>query len=278
MKAGLQIPVILLSPDRSRASSPFRTYRQRLASPPPRSPKYYNSLTSTDRFECLYSNAMTSKRFQEQNRRQAERFKEKHATDGCTFNPRFMSRSYTPKQLTPRPREMATMNKVVERMRRASVLREEQLKYTRLRTGTNAPPRIASAPFSFGDGRQYDVGARLREDREKRVREKPSNPEEDPAVIVEVAGDDGEFLGKLTLRKTDDLRSVVSRFCDTRGLAFEYESRLLKRLKKLSEDDSVWPREVLASETVDIDRTSRPVIDSSLPPPFDHSLKPATLI
>jgi hypothetical protein len=288
-KVAYQIPSIsglLRSPDRSIESSPFITYRGRIASSDrsssfsrTASPLYHASVTSSSRsrFDCLYSNAIDSRRFHEQIRRQAEKFKEKHAMDGCTFNPRLIARSYTPKQLTPRPREMETMNKVVDRMRRASAIREEQLKYTRLRSGTNAPPKIAKAAFSFGDGRKYDVGARLQEDREKRLKEKladASSVEDDPAIVIEVAGDDGLALGKLVLRKKDDVRSVVSRFCDNKKLLYEYESRLLKRVKRLAEDESTWPSDRSATKVLPKETDVKALRESSLPPPFDPSLKP----
>ena len=146
---GFQIPSIAglsRSPDLSYQSSPFITYRKRISfsekSPLSRtlSPRYHASVASslTSRFESLYNNAIATRRCHDQMRKQAEKFKEKHALDGCTFNPRLISRSYTPKQLTPRQREMETMNRVVERMRRAAAIREEKLKYTLPRTGTNA--------------------------------------------------------------------------------------------------------------------------------------------
>ena len=289
---GFQIPAITSlsrSPDRSSQSSPFINYRKRISfsdkSPLSRtgSPRYHECVASslTSRFESLYHNAIATRRCHDQIRRQADKFKEKHALDGCTFNPRLISRSYTPKQVTPRQREMETMNRVVERMRRASAIREEKLKYTSLRNGTNVPPKIASAPFSFGDGRKYDVGARLREDREKRRKAKlDASIRDDPVILVEVTGDDGESLGKITIRKADDLLAIVTRFCDCKKLTCEQETRLFKRLNKLVEDDSTWP---LDQTSISRQRNGGIInsqgkhearLISSLPPPFDPTLLP----
>jgi hypothetical protein len=181
-----------------------------------------------------------SRIFQDHLREQSPKLKEKQEPGGYSSKPRPMARTQT--SMTPRSRELQSMSHEVEKTRQASTSGREQLQYTNLRNCHNRPP-----------------GASLPVDRERRRRVFINPKRDEEPVVIEVYSEKESFLGKLMLRRSDDVHRVVTRFCESKSLSFHQEALLLARLRKVAGDEATWSRK---EDFV------------PLPPPFDPTLLP----
>ena len=149
-------------------------------------------------------------------------------------------------------------------MRRAAAEREKLAKQRELRcTEIARPLKIASEPFSFGDGR----GSR-------NFRSSASETKPLPTVAVEVATSEG-VIGKMMLRRHDDVAKVVRRFAVGNSLTSEQEKRLLKHVHNHVSKEETWKLHFNSPKKTQVPPGVPPLFPPAVsPPPFDFALMP----
>ena len=171
---------------------------------------------------------------------------------GCTFRPPQPPATY-PTPLSPIPRELDSMNRAVDRLRRAWQSREEISRFS----GTR------------GVGTLRDLGPPKVSEKKKSVTVRSNLMNE---IIVEVERKGGTSL-KIPLKRDDDLRSVVRKL----SIPNEEKLLLLGQLKELVNSDTFWQGDVCSVPSTARGNSEGLVPAKNpppLPPPFDPKLLP----
>ena len=187
----------------------------------------------------------------------------------CSFRPLLLNQSTSSSSRAPSLDDSA--QRIVERMRKATAERQLLAKRRELRSAEiYRPLKIASEPFSFGDG-CGKTGKNFRSASKQPL----------ATVLVEVATSD-RLVGKIILRRHDDVSKVVRRFAVGNSLTLEQEQRLLKQIQVHVAKEDTWklnPKNLGNSNSklacASQPETDMPIFPTALSPPaFDFNLMP----